>query len=219
MKNRFYLTSAHGFLGTNVVWHRHEGCGYHTDLDQAHVYTLKEAQEYWADSHGDCLPISADHVDALAVWKVDCQYIPKESQIIDGVYRYVAYEKKKWDGNDVYWMNRYSYPTTDFSQASTLDEVEAQAFLNSEKNFIVIPRYIAEKVKRRTFDYRQINKRKMVFGAGLKTPEIVKKLQRRKSEPKHRFNCPCCGRITWQDNPYDYEGCRNLNCDEWSVHA
>lgn len=198
-----------------MVFHRHEGAGYHTDLAQAHVYTLEEAQEEW--NYGICQPISADHVDELAVWKVDCQYIPKESQIIDGVYGYVAYEKKKWDGNDVYWMNRYSYPTTDFSKASTLDEEEAQAFLNSEKNFIVIPRYIAEKVKRRTFDFKKFNKRTMVQGAGLVTPEIVKKNQRRVSDPMTRFNCPECGKINWQHNPYDFEGCKHCFHEYWGA--
>lgn len=94
MKNRFYLTSSHGYLGSNVVWHRHEECGYHTDLDQAHVYTLEEAQKYWALSCGDCLPISADHVDALAIWKVDCQLIPNKTQPFNDIHNtYVAFEK------------------------------------------------------------------------------------------------------------------------------
>ena len=218
MKNRFYLTSAHGYLGTNVVWHRHEGCGYHTDLDQAHVYTLKQAQEYWADSHGDCLPISADHVDALAVWKVDCQLIPTQTQPFNNIHNtYVAFEKGKWDGNDVYWLNIDTCSTsTNFDKASVFGVEKAK---NLDDRYVVIPFASADKVKRRTFEHTNINKRKMVFGAGLKTPEIVKKLQRRNPNSKSRFNCPCCGRITWQDNPYDYEGCRNINCDEWSVHA
>lgn len=33
----------------------------------------------------------ADHVDALSVWKVDCQYIPKETICADTDERYVAY--------------------------------------------------------------------------------------------------------------------------------
>lgn len=218
MKNRFYLTSSHGYLGSNVVWHRHEEHGYHTDLDQAHVYTLEQAQENWADSHGDCLPISADHVDALAVWKVDCQLIPNKSQRFDDIHNtYVAFEKGRWDGNDVYWLNVDTCCTsTDFNKASVVGVERAQ---NLGDRYVVMPFALADKVKRRTFEHRNINKRKMVFGAGLKTPEIVRKYQRRKSDPKHRFNCPSCGRITWQEHPYDFMGCRNIDCEEWSVHS
>jgi len=49
----------------------------------------------------------------------------------------------------------------------------------------------------------------MVFGAGLKTPEHLKKAIRKKANPMTRFNCPECGKINWQHNPHDFEGCKH----------
>ena len=215
MKNRFYLPSSHGNLGSNMVFHRHEGRGYSSDLDQAHVYTLEEAQKEW--DYGDEAPVSADHIDSMAVWKVDHQYIPNENQpFIDIHNTYVAFRKGMWDGNDVYWLNTDKCNiSTDFDSASVFGYPIAKKL---DSSFVVIPFSLADKAKRRTFDFIKLNKRTMIQGAGLRMPEIVKKQRRRVNNSMTRFNCPSCGRISWQDNPYDFMGCRNVRCDEWSVH-
>ncbi|OTG87910.1 hypothetical protein [Acinetobacter sp. ANC 3813] len=218
MNNRFYLRSSHGDLGSNIVWHRHEGCGYHTDLAQAHVYTLEEAQKEW--NYGTCQPISADHVDALAVWKVDHQYISKATVLADGVDAYVLYQKGRFDGNDVYFMNLDALNSfTDFTKASVFTRHDAEIKTQNNSALIAIPHADADKVKRRVFESRLFDPRQMVQGAGLRVPDSVKKERRRVTDPKTRFNCPSCGRITWQNNPYDFMGCRNTDCDEWSVDA
>lgn len=206
MKNRFYLPSSHGNLGSNMVFHRHEERGYSTNLDEAHVYTLEEAQKQW--NYGDETPVSADHVDALAVWKVDCQNIPKETQpFIDIHNTYVAFKKGLWDGNDVYWLNTNKFNiSTDFDSASVFGYSEAKKLGSS---YVVIPFCLADKAKRRTFDFRKLNKRIMVQGAGLRMPESVKKERRKVSNPMTRFNCPLCGKINWQHNPYDFEVCKH----------
>ncbi len=216
MKNRFYLTSSHGYLGSNVVWHRHNEQGYTTDIDQAHVYTREEAQQAWSESWGESEAISADHVDALAVWKVDCQYIPKVTQPFTDIHNtYVAFEKGKWDGNDVHWIISERLSTsTDFDLAYVMG-VDRAKELGS--NFIVIPFSMADSVKRRTFDHIKINRRVMVQGAGLKACHKIKQDRRRKENPMTRFHCPACGRISWQHNPHDFDGCKNVHCSEWST--
>lgn len=210
MKDRFYLTSSHGNLGSNVVWHRKEECGYSSNIEEAHVYTLKEAQEYWEESTGECQPLSADHVDALSTWKVDCQNIPKQTTFQDSPALYVAYKKGQWDGNYVYWMTMIFGPSTNFDKAYSMDEDLARSFLKCEeesRDFIVIPKHLATFGKKRTFEARLINARTMIQGAGLKVPESVKRLKRRKENPKLRWNCPRCGKLVWQYNPYDFEVC------------
>lgn len=220
MKNRFYLTSSHGNLGSNVVWHRHNGHGYSTDLDQAHVYTREQAQEEWSDSWGECEAISADHVDELAVWKVDHQYIPHKTTLENDHGLYVAYKQGKWDGNDVFWMTMFVGPSTNFERAYVMDRELADAFLKSEdsEGFIVIPKHLAESVKRRVFEFKKLNRRKMVQGAGLVTPDHVKKIKRRVKDPMTRFNCSKCGKINWQHNPYDFERCNHC-CHGWGGTA
>ncbi|SPL72294.1 hypothetical protein [Acinetobacter stercoris] len=218
MRDRFYLACFRDNVGSNVGFNCHNLQGYHTDLDKAHVCTLKEAQYHFDHAREYDQPLSADHVDALAIWKVDHQYIPNKTQISGDEYRYVAFQKNKYDGNDVFWMNKFTYPTTDFSRATILNEELALAFLNSESGFIVIPFSLANQAKRRTFDFNKINKRTMIQGAGLKISTEIKKFRRRKKNPKTRFNCPSCGKISWQFNPYDFLGCKDIRCKEWKGH-
>ncbi|WP_265092258.1 hypothetical protein [Acinetobacter bereziniae] len=208
MTNRFYLPSSHGNLGSNMVFHRHEGRGYSSDLDQAHVYTLEEAQKEW--EYGDEAPVSADHIDSMAVWKVDHQYIPNETQPFTDIHNtYVAFKKGMWDGNDVYWLNTDKCNlSTDFDSASVFGYPIAKKL---DSSYVVIPFNLADKAKRRTFDFIKLNKRKMVQGAGLKTPEHLKKSKRRNPNPMTRFNCYECGKINWQHNPYDFEGCNHCH--------
>lgn len=208
MKNRFYLACFRDNVGSNVSFQRKEYSGYNTDIDQAHVCTLEEAQHHYNHAREYDLPISADHVDALVVWKVDHQYIPTETQLFTDIHNtYVAFKKGLWDGNDVYWLNIDKCSTsTDFDDASIFGHSVAKKL---DSSYVIIPFCLADKVKRRTFDFKKLNKRTMVSGAGLKTPEHLKKASRKKENPKTRFNCPSCGKINWQDYPHDFEGCNH----------
>lgn len=205
MKDRFYLACFRDNVGSNVSFHCFNGKGYSTNIDKAHVYTRKEAQKEWDTGRTFDRPISADHVDELAVWKVDHQYIPNEIQIIDGVVGYAVFVKGQCDGNDVFWLNKKSFETsTDFELASyfSLEEITELG-----QQYIAIPYYLADKVKRRTFDFSKYNSRTMTQAAGLKMPAHLKKVKRRVENPKSRFNCPSCGKIVWQFNPYDFDHC------------
>lgn len=214
MKNRFYLACFRDNVGSNVSFQRKEYCGYNTDIDQAHVCTLEEAQHYYDHARKYDLPISADHVDALTVWKVDHQYIPNETQPFTNIHNtYVAFKKGLFDGNDVYWLNIDKCTTSlDFEDASVFGYPVAKKL---DSSYVVIPFDLADSKKRRTFDFKKLNKRTMVFGAGLKTPDHLKKANRKKENPMTRFNCPSCGKITWQEYPHDFEGCKDVHCDEW----
>ncbi|WP_337077783.1 hypothetical protein [Acinetobacter pittii] len=207
MKDRFYLACFRDNVGSNVSFHCIEGRGYATDINKAHVYTREEAQKEWDTGRTYDRPISADHVNALAVWKVDHQYIPNETQIIDGVIGFAVFVKGQFDGNDVYWLNKKSFETsTDFELASyfSLEEIT-----DLGKRYVAIPFYLAEKAKRRTFDLSKYNPRTMTQGAGLKMPAHLKKAERRVENPKSRFNCPSCGKIVWQFNPYEFDHCNH----------
>jgi len=48
-------------------------------------------------------------------------------------------------------------------------------------------------------------------------PDWLKEQNRRKKSRsgKVRWNCPHCGKITWQYSPYDFEGCSDYNCEGW----
>lgn len=208
MKNRFYLACFRNNVGSSVGFQRKEFHGYHTDIDQAHECTLEEAQYHFDHAREYDLPLSADHVDAMAVWKVDCQYIPNKTQpLIDVHNTYVAFKKGEWDGNDVYWLNIDKCTTsTDFDEASVFGYPIAKKL---DQSYVVIPFAVADKAKRRTFDFRKLNKRTMVQGAGLKMPDHLKRKRRRNDSGKTRFNCPECGKINWQHDPYEFHECNH----------
>lgn len=208
MKNRFYLACFRDNVGGNVGFHAVNGRGYTTNIDNAHNYTLEEAQHEWAMAREYDQPISADHVDSLSCWKVDCQYIPHEHDFSESQNGYVAFQKSKWDGNDVYW-----YAT----EGASLNFKLAQKFTLQEakrlsSQHIIIPFDKADSNKRRTFAMSLLNKRIMVQGAGLRTPDHIKRQRRRSSNSKTRMNCPTCGKIHWQYNPYEFEKCSDFNC-------
>ncbi|MEE9647950.1 hypothetical protein [Enterobacter soli] len=207
MKNRFYMLCLRETVGGNASFWCRNGHGYNTNIDQAHVYTLEEAQSRWNTAREIDQPISADSVDALAVYHVDHQHIPGETTLVDGCTQYVAFEKGRWDGNDLYWLSNGSLPTTNFANASVFNEP------GELEGLVWLPFSLVDSKKRRTFAIRQMDARKMVQGAGLRIPDHIRKARRRKGSTKTRWNCPVCGRFVYQDNPYDFEGCNNSLCE------
>lgn len=206
MKNRFYLRSPHGNTGSNMVFHAVNGQGYTTNLDNAHVYSLAEAQREYELARDGEYPISADHVDALAIQKVDHQLLPSESVFADWASSYVVYKKHLYDGNDVYWVGA-SGKTTNLSQADIFTQHDALQV--DQLNFVALPYELVAAKARYTFNSSLFNSRKMITAAGLRIPKRIQKRRRRISNPKTRFNCPECGKINWQHNPYDFEGCNH----------
>ncbi|WP_277850493.1 hypothetical protein [Moellerella wisconsensis] len=198
-------------VGSNASFHCKDGKGYATDIDKAHVYTLEEAQRAWEHGRSIDQPVCAESVLSLAEYHVDCQYIPDETVIDKQCNYYVGYLKDDWDGNDVYWLNDRGYPSTNFSIAKrfTIPDLTMD-------NIVWLPFDVADAQKRRTFRLANFNARSMVQSAGLRVPEWLKKQRRRKENSgKTRWNCPCCGKISWQHNPYDYDGCLDRYCSEY----
>lgn len=205
--NRFYLVCTRETVGTNASFHCLNGCGYSSDIDNAHVYTREEAQRAWELGREIDLPISADHVDALSVFHVDCQRVSVSTVIQTKCLKYVGFVKGRWDGNDLYWLSNGSLPTTDFSKASTFESP------SDSEGIVWLPFDIADAVKRRTFNINLLDRRRMIQGAGLKTPDHIKRQRRKKASGKVRWNCPTCGKISWQYNPYDFDGCHDYLCE------
>lgn len=208
MSDRFYMACLRDTTGTNMSFHCANGQGYSTNVDSAHVYTLHSAQSAWEHGRDIDLPVSADCIDAMTVWHVDHQHIPGKTTLVDGCHAYVAFVKGEWDGNDVYWLADGSLPTTDFSKAATYTTAREDS-----EGLVWLPFSVADAAKRRTFNINLLNRRKMTQGAGLRVPAHLKRKNKRQNTGKTRWNCPFCGRISWQLNPYDFEGCKNYTCE------
>ena len=215
VKSKFYMLCTRDTVGSNAAFHCKDGCGYSTDIDKAHVYTREEAQSAWESGRSIDQPISAFWVNGLADFHVDSQVIPHESVIQEGCDNYVGYLKGTWDGNDVYWLTQAYRPVTDFSLAQRFSTPDL-----TMGNIVWLPFEIADAKKRRTFRLSNFSARTMVQGPGLRIPDWLKRQRRRKgSSGKTRWNCPCCGKISWQHNPYDYDGCLDWKCNEYRTEG
>jgi hypothetical protein len=57
-----YLACFRDNVGSNIGWPGFNGKGYTTNVDQAHVYTLEQAQVAWDNARSIDQPIAVHHV-------------------------------------------------------------------------------------------------------------------------------------------------------------
>ncbi len=211
MKDRFYFACMRDNVGSNVSFHCKDGKGYSTGISRAHVYTREEAQQAWDRGREFEVPLSADHVDAVAVLHVDHQYVSSEPEISPECDEYVAFKSGVFDGNNLLFAYRFGF-THDYRDVSVFNRLEAQGGMNS---LVFIPKAEADRAVRPTLPLRRVNRRTMTQGAGLKQPKRIAREKRRVDSGKTRWNCPVCGKISWQYNPYDFDGCNDEDCSAY----
>lgn len=204
MGKLFYLRSRHGNTGTNLMFHNKNGAGYGTDLDGLSVYTLDEAQKEINHDIAN-LPLLKSEVDNKSILAVDCQYLDSLEDKIDSNDEYIVQKKGLWNGNDIAFVVMGGY-TFNYKEAHVFSSYGA-LFNNG---YHVWSKTYLDKIARRTFQEENINTRKMITGPGIK---YKKPRKQRPTTGKERWNCPSCGKISWQFNPYDFEGCKDYKCD------
>ena len=200
MENQFYLVSRHGNCGSNVMFHNKDENGYGTNLDNLEVYSTEQAQKA-LNSDIRSTPLLKSEVDALAIRSVDCQYITESENIDDPNNEYIVQIKGRWNGNDVAFavMGGTTY---NLNKASIFSLDDAKAVSGAD-TIIWSKQYLISK-SRRTFQETNINTRKMITGAGIK---YAKPRKQRETTGKTRHNCPSCGKIVWDYNPYEAPIC------------
>ncbi|CAH7395824.1 conserved hypothetical protein [Vibrio chagasii] len=217
-KQRFYKTSYHGGVGSNVSFWGIKGNGYVTNIDLAEEYTLEQVKAVIANNRLRSYnehPISADHVDDLAIWKVDCQHVNTiDNKNADPNEEYLILIKGKYDGNDLFFLSANTSRTSscNYEEAKVFNREEAQvAMTDNELWYSVIPKFEADEAARRTFQTKNINRRIMVSGAGATG---IRKPRARKTTGKVMMNCPSCGKINWQYDPHEFEDCSHCDYTE-----
>jgi len=215
MKNRFYMTSPHSWTGKNVMFHAIGGNGYTSNIDEAQEFSHEEAQKKVSNGHcRNCneqeMPLSADHVDAVSTWRIDCQYVNKTyPEFKDVNDEYVAYKKNCWDGNDLKFSSGLD-SSFDYSLAMVLTSEDVDPYIeNKNENLVFVPKSHTDEIARRTLSRNNIDRRVMVQGAGIKG---IRKPRVRHNSGKNRFNCYCCGKIIWE---YAHPDC-SMTCGEYS---
>lgn len=206
---RFY--KANGKVGSTVLFWALNGRGYVTDLDREEIFTKEEAQadidNGWLRDN-DEFPLSVERVNELAEWRIDHQYVEKTyPEFTDPNDEYVFYLKGEFNGNDLYFSNLVGF-CLNYSFAVWVSSEKAIYYLSRSNNHVFIPRYHADEIARRTFQVKNINRRKMISGAGLIG---LRKKRERKTTGKTRTNCIICGKIVWDYIHPDMQ----ITCDDW----
>lgn len=202
MSQLFYLRDSRTNVGSSCLFWAKDGCGYTSDLNKAHVYTLEEAQRKFNSRHTD-VPLCKELVDELATVRVDCQYLPADGKKA-GCDEYVISPKGKWDGNDVYWFT-FDFLSVNYKGAAVLSYRNALTRIDElgiDAN--IYAKAEIDAIARRTFQVSNINEREMITAAGIRKP---KSKRTRHTTGKTRGNCPDCGAITWGFNPYENYSC------------
>lgn len=222
----FYLRCRHGDTGKNVMFHNKDGCGYGTNLDKLHLFTLEEAQKE-LNHDIKSLPLLASTVDSMAIRSVDMQVIDADKDVIlqsvDNILntanKYVVQIDGHWNGNDIYFKcdggEGCADQTYDFDKAKQYDFVDAFNIQRDNYSAVMWSIPYLETKARRTFQSHNINTRKMVTGPGIKYKKPPKP---RPTTGKTRYNCNACGKMMWEYDPYMEEGYCSRFCEPlgWS---
>lgn len=200
----FYLKSRHGNCGSNVMFHNKNGSGYGTNVNDLETYTKEKAQKEYDWDEGQ-VPLLKSLVDALTVSHVDMQYLDRDKNGIDLDGKYVVQLETVYDGNDIAFVSDQGY-TFDLNKAT----VFKKELSNNKRNPIVWSLSYLKTIERKTFQQHNVT-RAMTRGAGIKKNHKKK----RPTSGKTRWNCPICGRISWQYDPYNFEGCNDSSCEGW----
>lgn len=222
MENKFYKTSAHGGVGSTVMFWAKDGKGYTSNVDEAHIYTLEEMQKKVVNGslrNYDEHPLSAAQVNSLSTWRVDMQYINQDDHYpnsMDPNDEYVCVKKGYYDGNDLYF-NIGLGESYDYSKARVIDSKMVELHIGDKvTGYFYVPKSITDEKARRTFQFKNINRRKMITNAGIIG---IKKPRPSKSSGKTRHNCGECGKIVWEYDPYSIAYCRDCDShqDNWML--
>jgi len=205
---KYFLTSRHGGVGSTIMFHNKDERGYGSDIENLEKYTAEQAQRRHDQFGRKSLPLLVSKVIESSKRRVDMQYI----DVADGMPKNkneicVVSIPSSYDGNDIEFIKSGSGRTFNLDEAEAKPACEFKK-LGSQAVFWRLE-YLLEK-SRLTMQYENLNTRTMCRGVRLK-----RKYQKRDSG-KTRWNCPSCGQISWQYDPYDFEGCKNINCNDWS---
>ena len=210
--NLFYLRDTRSDVGANATFWNEAG-GYGSDLDKLEVCTLEKAQSRY-DSRETDVPLLKSLVDSLAVIRVDMQYL-KSSMVNskDANDEYLIVRDGDYLGNDICFLTGVSLWCYDLSGAKKYNASDINEVTRSISGISVYSYSDILAISRKTFRAEDFNRLTMCTKAGIK---LKRKKYSRPTLGKTRGNCPVCGKITWDYNPYENAYCSDHSFqDTW----
>lgn len=199
-ENEFYIRDTRSNVGSSCIFWAKGGCGYTTNLDRAEIFNRSDAQKF-ADRRDHFVPISKSKVDEVATVRVDMQYLKLNIDFSEGCI--IRRFEGQYDGNDIFFDDGNGNATANYNEAKVYISTEEIQALENQCGSILSKRFL-DTICRRTIQIENVNHRKMITSAGIKYRSPRKP---RKTTGKTRGNCPVCGKITWDYNPYENAHC------------
>jgi hypothetical protein len=182
------------------MFHAIGGAGYVSDLNKAEVLSFNDAQK-WINYNDGNIPLLKSLVDALSIKRVDHQYLDSsEADKCDKSKGWVKQIPDVWNGNDIQFVSEGG-KTFNYSEAKVVEFGSGGYYW---------PVSYIDTVARSILKDSDVNERKMITVPGIRKPR-----KKRMKSSRVRWNCPCCGKINWQYNPYDFDGCSDVLCNEY----
>lgn len=199
MENIFYLQDTRSTLGNNVVFWNIDGCGYGTNLDKLETYTLEEAQDHHNNRNSD-VPLLKSLVDKLSIKAVDMQVLPTSTDE-DPNDEYIIQHNQNYNGNDILFLANQG-ETFEYNKAKVFSKSEIGTVTKYFSQYTIFSKTSLDKICRRTFQTHNIDEKSMIKVSGIK---LVKPKRVRPTTG----NCPTCGKLTWDYNPYENAYCND----------
>lgn len=201
-KNEFYLRDSRSDVGSSSLFWAKDGAGYTSNLNNAHVFSRDEAISQHNSRETD-IPVLTHIAREFSYLAVDMQHLP-EPGISDLNYLVV---KNEYDGNNVLFSERgcNSFCIDNFRPIAAEKAKIAMEFNNA---LVCYPADKIEAIARPVVKSIYLQTKTVLRKANIKmNPRLLAKNQS-KATGKERGNCPECGQIVWDFNPYSDFRCR-----------
>lgn len=119
---------------------------------------------------------------------------------------YYMQDSRSYVGNDILWwaLNGSGY-TADMSRAQAYTREDALSMHKDRITDIPWPKKYIDDNTRPVVDMQRVRIKDALKGTGVK---LIKPKRKRPTTGKTRGNCPDCGKITWDYNPYENAYCK-----------
>ncbi|MBL4940949.1 MAG: hypothetical protein JKY81_04725 [Colwellia sp.] len=117
---------------------------------------------------------------------------------------YYVQDSRSYLGNDILWWADKGGYTTNLSKAEVFTKERAVHLNQNRITDIPWPKEYIDERTRPAVDVQYTNIKEALKGKGIR---LKKKKWKRPTMGKTRGNCPECGKITWDYNPYENARC------------
>lgn len=146
MSPKFMLANRRDSVGSSLAFHAQGGRGYTTNVDRAHIFSLKDAREAVCNLRSFEFFVERNKVLSNLCWKLDSQDVSKADK--NKVGPFLMYRKGMWDGNDLYFLSKSGSLSTDIEMAIEFMDIDTPAL----ENYSFLSLYDVSSLKRPTFD-------------------------------------------------------------------